>query len=64
MTTGPQQVLNNPEIVQEFRLITNQFSAEYGRAAGSVVSLVTKSGTNDFQGSDFFNLTITRTWYS
>jgi hypothetical protein len=52
--TGPQQVLNNPEIVQEFRLITNQFSAEYGRAAGSVVSLVTKSGTNDFHGSVFW----------
>ncbi len=52
--TGQGQVLNNPEIVQEFRLITNQFSAEYGRAAGSVVSLVTKSGTNDFHGSAFW----------
>src|SRR6266478_1882715 len=52
--TGRQQVLNNPEIVQEFRLITNQFSAEYGRAAGSVVNLVTKSGTNDFHGSAFW----------
>ena len=48
------QVMNNPEIVQEFRLITNQFSAEYGRAAGSVVNLVTKSGTNDFHGSGFW----------
>jgi Carboxypeptidase regulatory-like domain len=52
--TGRQQVMNNPEIVQEFRLITNQFSAEYGRAAGSVVNLVTKSGTNDFHGSAFW----------
>ena len=52
--TGRQQVLNNPEIVQEFRLITNRFSAEYGRAAGSVVNLVTKSGTNDFHGSAFW----------
>ncbi len=52
--TGREQVLNNPEIVQEFRLITNQFSAEYGRAAGSVVSLITKSGTNDFHGSAFW----------
>jgi hypothetical protein len=52
--TGRQQVMNNPDIVQEFRLITNQFSAEYGRAAGSVVSLVTKSGTNDFHGSAFW----------
>jgi hypothetical protein len=49
--TGREQVMNNPEIVQEFRVITNQFSAEYGWAAGSVVSLVTKSGTNNFHGS-------------
>ena len=53
-STGREQVLNNPEIVQEFLLITNQYSAEYGRAAGSVVSLVTKSGTNDFHGSAFW----------
>jgi hypothetical protein len=52
--TGRQQVMNNPEIVQEFRLITSQFSAEYGGAAGSVVSLVTKSGTNEFHGSAFW----------
>src|SRR6266851_9062766 len=52
--TGRQQVMNNPEIVQEFRLITNQFSAEYGRAAGSVVNVVTKSGTNDFHGTAFW----------
>ncbi len=52
--TGPEQVLNNPEIVQEFRLITSQFSAEYGRATGSVLSLVTKSGTNDLHGSAFW----------
>ena len=52
--TGRQQVMNNPEIVQEFRLITNQFSAEYGQTAGSVVNLVTKSGTNDFHGSAFW----------
>jgi carboxypeptidase family protein len=54
VATGPQQRLNNPEMVQEFRLITNQFSAEYGRAAGSVVSVVTKSGTNDLHGSAFW----------
>ncbi len=53
-STGRAQVMNNPEIVQEFRLITNQFSAEYGRAAGSVVSVVTKSGTNDAHGSVFW----------
>ncbi len=37
--------------VEEFRLITNNFGAEYGRAAGGVVSVATKSGTNQFHGS-------------
>ncbi len=32
--TGRQQVINNPDIVQEFRLITNQFAAEYGSRLG------------------------------
>jgi outer membrane receptor protein involved in Fe transport len=37
--------------VQEFRVITNNFSAEYGRAAGGVVNVGTKSGTNAFHGT-------------
>ncbi|MBM3788865.1 MAG: TonB-dependent receptor [Acidobacteria bacterium] len=52
--TGRQQVMNNPDIIKEFRLVTNQFLAEYGRASGSVVNVVTKSGTNDFHGSAFW----------
>lgn len=52
--TGRQQPMNNTDIVQEIRLITNQFSAEYGRAAGSVLNVVTKSGTNAFHGSAFW----------
>lgn len=52
--TGSQQPLNNPDVVQEIRLITNQFTAEYGRAAGSVVNIVTKSGSNQFHGSGFW----------
>lgn len=51
--TGRQQPLNNPDLIQEVRLITNQFAPEYGRAAGSVVNVVTKSGTNTFHGSLF-----------
>ena len=51
--TGRQQPLNNTDIIQELRLITNQFAAEYGRAAGSIVSAATKSGTNQFRGSAF-----------
>ena len=52
--TGRQQPINNTDIVQEIRLITNQFAAEFGRAAGSVMNVVTKSGTNDFSGSAFW----------
>ena len=51
--TGRQQPLNNTDIIQEVRLITNQFAAEFGRAAGSVVNVITKSGTNNFRGSGF-----------
>ena len=45
--------INNTDLVQEVRLITNQFAAEFGRAAGSVVSVITKAGTNAFRGSVF-----------
>ena len=51
--TGRQQPINNTDIIQEVRLITNQFAAEFGRAAGSVVNAVTKNGTNRFRGSGF-----------
>lgn len=37
--------------VQEFRVITSNFSAEYGRAAGGIVNVATRSGTNDLHGS-------------
>ena len=51
--TGVTQPINNTDIVQEARLITNQFAAEYGRAAGSVMNVITKSGTNTYRGSGF-----------
>jgi hypothetical protein len=38
------------EAVQEFQIITNSYSAEYGRAAGGVVNIITRSGSNDFHG--------------
>ncbi len=41
------------ETIQEFRVVTNSFSADYGRAMGGVISLVTKSGTNSVHGSGF-----------
>jgi len=51
---GGQQSINNPDIVQEVRLITNQFLAEYGRNSGSVLNVVTRAGGNDFHGSVFW----------
>ncbi len=51
--SGRSQWMNNPDVVKEVRLITNQFLAEYGRGAGSVVNAITKSGTNEFHGSAF-----------
>jgi len=41
------------EAVQEFQIITNSYSAEYGRAAGGVVNIITRSGSNDFHGDLF-----------
>ncbi len=43
----------NPEAVQEFRVLTNGYSAEYGRYSAGVVDIVTKSGTNMFHGAAF-----------
>ena len=39
--------------MQEFSVITNNFSAQYGRATGGIVNLVTKSGTNMFSGTGY-----------
>ncbi|PYX52297.1 MAG: hypothetical protein DMG79_01005 [Acidobacteria bacterium] len=41
------------EAVQEFQIITNNYAAEYGRAAGGVVNIITRSGSNAFHGDVF-----------
>jgi hypothetical protein len=50
----------SPDSIEEFRVLTNTFDAEYGRNSGSVVNVVTKSGTNNVHGNvyEFFRNTI------
>ena len=43
----------NAESIQEVRIYENSFSAEYGQSSGSVVNIITQSGTNQFHGSLF-----------
>jgi outer membrane receptor protein involved in Fe transport len=43
----------NPDAIAEFRILTSDYTAEYGRNGGGVISVVTKSGTNQIHGSLF-----------
>jgi outer membrane receptor protein involved in Fe transport len=43
----------NPDTVAEFRILESNYSAEYGRNGGGIISVVTKSGTNQWHGSAF-----------
>ena len=54
--SGIQRSTPPQEAVQEFRVVNNSFGAEYGRAMGGIVNIVTKSGTNNLHGSvyEFF----------
>ncbi len=53
---GLPAIQPSPDAISEFRVLTNTFDAEYGRNAGAVVNVVTKSGTNDYHGNlyEFF----------
>ncbi|MBX9604266.1 MAG: TonB-dependent receptor [Bryobacteraceae bacterium] len=53
---GIVTVLPPPEAISEFKLQTNSFAAEFGRAGGAVINVQTRSGTNQFRGSlyEFF----------
>jgi hypothetical protein len=50
----------SPDAIEEFRVVTNTFDAEYGRNSGAVVNVVTKSGTNQFHGDvyEYFRNTV------
>src|SRR5713101_6604568 len=51
--TGSQRATPSQEAVSEFRVVNNSFGAEYGRALGGIVNIVTKSGTNEMHGSAY-----------
>ncbi|NOT60757.1 MAG: TonB-dependent receptor, partial [Acidobacteria bacterium] len=48
---GPSFFVRNPDVVSEFQVITNNFSAEFGRNQGAVVNISTRSGGNAYHGS-------------
>ena len=43
------------EAIAEFKMLTNSYGAEYGQASGAIISIVTRSGTNRFHGSAFYD---------
>ncbi|MEO5741972.1 MAG: carboxypeptidase regulatory-like domain-containing protein [Vicinamibacterales bacterium] len=53
---GSVRATFSQEAVREFQVLTNSYSAEFGKASGGVVNIVTKSGTNTMAGNLFFFL--------
>jgi len=51
--SGPGQIVPL-DVVEEYRLMTQNFTAEYGRNTGFIANVVTKSGTNDFHGAVYY----------
>ena len=43
------------EAIAEFKMLTNSYGAEYGQASGAIISIITRSGTNRFHGSAFYD---------
>ena len=54
VTLGRQTVTFSSDTIQEFKVITSSFSAQYGVSGGGIVSTISKSGSNSFHGSLFY----------
>jgi hypothetical protein len=50
---GAVRAVFSQEAIREFQVLTNSYSAEFGKASGGVMNIVTKSGTNEFHGNLF-----------
>jgi hypothetical protein len=46
-------ILPNPDAIQEFKVQTNAYNAEYGRFSSGIINVITKAGTNKYRGSAF-----------
>ena len=46
-------ILPNPDAIQEYRVETNNYNAEYGKMSSGVITVITKSGANAFHGTAF-----------
>ncbi|MBL8216083.1 MAG: TonB-dependent receptor, partial [Bryobacterales bacterium] len=53
LSSAGAQIYPTVESTQEFKILTNAMSAEFGRTGGGIVSVITKSGTNNFHGNLF-----------
>jgi hypothetical protein len=54
---GGRTTINlSPDAVEQFRIITNNMSAEFGRSSGAVISVISRGGTNEIHGSAFWFL--------
>jgi hypothetical protein len=53
---GRTTITLNPDAVEQFRIVTNNLSAEYGRSSGALISVASRGGTNDLHGSAFWFL--------
>ena len=56
IAVGSVRATISQEAVREFQVLTNSYSAEFGKASGGVVNIVTKSGTNEMSGGAFLFL--------
>jgi hypothetical protein len=54
ITVGSVRAVFSQEAVREFQVVTNSYSAEFGKASGGVVNIITKGGTNTPAGNAFF----------